>query len=898
MSNKTNNTKTKKNKNKKDKFSVRHPKAIIVIRIILLLILMLAVVGSGIVVGMLYGTWGQAFEISEDELMISGNSVVLDSKGKVIAELSGDENRKIISYDEMPEKLRNAYIAIEDERFLSHNGVDFKRTGAAIVTYVFNRGNSSFGGSTITQQLVKNITQEKEDSGIAGVTRKVKEWAKAYQVERMLSKQQILELYLNIIYVGGRNKYGVESGAQYYFNKSASKLSLAQCAFLAGINHSPNSYNPYGENEYGKDKERTDKINNRTKTVLSKMLQLQYISQEEYDKACKEVDKGFKFKQSAQKAAKYSYHTEATITQLIKDIMKEKDWTEEYATTYVYGGGLKIHSTQDSTVQNKMETVMAKNGSKYTITSRKTKKKSQAAMVVIDSKTGNVAGCVGGLREKKSVRGLNRATQSPRQTGSSIKPIADLLPAIEEGLVTPATVYYDLATEFTGEYTSGSYKPKDYNKFKGAINLRQAVTTSQNIPFIKVMAELTPPTSREYLRKMGISTLDDKGDNGLSLAIGGLYTGISPLEMAAAYATIENDGVYREPLFYTKVEDADGKEVFKPKQETNEVCSKQTAYILKDMLTSVVKDSGATASYCAIPGIDVAAKTGTTNEDKDRWLCGFTNYYSAATWYGYDDPEEVYYGANPAGQIWDAVMTSIHKEKKNSKFEKPDGIVSVKVCNSTGLKASSKCGSTHYEIFAKGNEPETCSETSSGVKICEETQLIANKYCPKTITKYGGGKAPKENLGLWKTSGYSNSSNLPKKICELHNKNNTQSSKSSKPTIKLKGSAAMTLTVGQSYSEKGATASDKEDGNITNKIVISGNVNTSRAGTYKVTYTVTDSDNNTTTVTRTIVVKEKASSNTNSSKPSSGEKPNSTPKPEENKTNTAPSTQEPEEDDE
>ena len=853
---------------KKGKKSRKHPKLILTIRIILLLFVMAIVVGAGVVVGMLYGTWGNEFEITEAELVINGNSVIVDSKGKVIAELSGDENRKIITFDKMPKNLVNAYISIEDERFYNHNGVDFKRTSAAIATYIFHRGSSSFGGSTITQQLVKNITQEDQDKGIEGVTRKVKEWAKAYQIERMLSKDQILELYLNIIFVGGGN-YGVESGAKYYFNKSASKLSLAECAFLAGINNAPNSYNPFGDYSYKKDQNKKEKINNRAKTVLAKMLEQGYINQEDHDKACEKIDKGLKFKQTKTNKAVYSYLADATLTQVINDMMEEKKWTKEYASTYVYGGGLTIYSTQDSNVQKKMLNVMDKNSKTYQRTSRKTKgknkkyEKSQSAMVVIDNKTGYVVGCVGGLGTKNTVRGLNRATQSPRQTGSAIKPLVDLLPGIEEGIINPATVYYDNKTIFSGAYTSGKYSPKNQSRYRGAINLRQAVTTSQNIPFVKVMAEVTPPVGREYLRKMGVTTLSDTQDNGLSLAIGGLFKGITPLEMAAAYATIANDGVYRTPLFYTKVVDHNGKNIIVAKQEKTNVCSKQTAYIIKNMLTSVVKDAGATAPYCAISGMDVAAKTGTTNSDYDRWLCGFTNYYSGATWYGFDQNEPVYYSGNPAGQIWSAIMKSLHKGKANSKFKKPDGIVSLKVCNATGLRASKKCKDTHYEIFVRGKEPDTCTETGSkGIDICKETGLIANEYCPEIETKYFASKAPKEAMKLWQTVGYSTKEKVPTKTCNVHNKDNTGTSdgKNNKPTIKLKGSSSITLTVGENYNEQGATASDNVDGDITSKLTISGSVNTSVAGTYTITYKVTNSRNITTTVVRTIIVKSKESS--------------------------------------
>ena len=299
-----NNNKNKKSKKEKIKFSKKHPKISLMIKLFFVLILLVVVVAAGILIGMLYGGWGEEFKISEEELVIGGsNSLIVDINGEKLAELSGDENRKIIRLDQMPDNLKNAYIAIEDERFYSHQGVDFKRTAAAIFQYIIHRGSSSFGGSTITQQLVKNITKDDEKSGKEGVIRKVKEWAKAYQIERMISKEQILELYLNIIFVGGKtNNLGVEIGSEYYFNKSAQDLDLAECAYLAGINHSPNSYNPFGETD------NSEKIKNRTKTVLSKMLELGMIQQEDYDGACVEVDEGLKFQKAESLGSIYSYH--------------------------------------------------------------------------------------------------------------------------------------------------------------------------------------------------------------------------------------------------------------------------------------------------------------------------------------------------------------------------------------------------------------------------------------------------------------------------------------------------------------------------------------------------------------------------------------------------------------
>ena len=849
-------TKKVKEKKKKSKFSQKHPKLSLTIKIGLVGILAFIVIAAGIIVGMLYGMWGQDFEISEEELKVAGNSILYDSEGKVLAELKGDENRKVIKLEEMAEYLPKAYVAIEDERFYDHDGVDYKRTGAAIVTYVLHRCSSSYGGSTITQQLVKNITNEKAKTGKEGITRKIKEWAKAFQIEKMLSKDQILETYLNVIFVGETN-YGVEVGAEYYFNKSAKKLKLEECAFLAGINNRPNYYNPYGEKKYGEDEAKTKEINNRTKTVLKKMLDLGYIDQEKHDEAVQKVDKGLKFKKGTSKGSIYSYHTDATISQVINDFMKEKGWSEEYATTYVYGGGLKIYSTQNTDVQKTIEKTMVNNASAYQRSSRKNKDsdgkyvKSQAAMVVIDNETGYVVGVVGGLGEKTTSRGLNRATQSPRQTGSSIKPIADVLPALQEGILTASTRYLDTKTKFD----NGRFEPKnDHSSYSGNISIRTAIAKSHNVPFVKIMAELTNKTSREYLKKMGVTSLNDEKDVGLALAIGGLYRGISPLEMAGAYATIANDGVYRTPLFYTKIEDDKGNTVLEPTQETREVCSRQNAYILKDLLKSVV-ESGGTAPYCSISGMDVAAKTGTTNDDYDRWLCGFTNYYTGATWYGFDDPETVYYNrSNPSGDIWAATMKNLHSGKKSSRFQKPDGVVWIKVCKETGLRASKKCGATYSELFSEGNIPDYCDESGNAEEICEDSGKLANEFCPNKKIKYFSYILPKERLKLWKTP--MNMSKAPTEVCDIHNEE-TDAQNAKAPKISLIGETTMTLNVGDAYTEKGATAKDDRDGDLTSEIQISGSVNTSKAGTYTITYKVKNSVGKETTKTRTIIVKDK-----------------------------------------
>ena len=768
---KSNSTALVRKKDVKMKFKYKHPKIALVLKTFLILFIILFVVGAGIAVGLISGLWGEDFSIDITELVLDENSVIVDTDGNALAELSGDENRKIITLEEMSPYLPKAYIAIEDERFYTHHGVDIKRTGAAILSFVTNFGKSTAGGgSTITQQVVKNVTKDDESTGVEGVVRKLKEWVKAYQIEEVMSKDQILELYLNLIFVGGKEVRGVEAGSQYYFNKSAKDLSIAECAFLAGINHSPNKYSPYKENQPVP----TERITKRTKTVLSQMKKLEYITQEEYDTAVAEVEAGFKFENGA-KGNVYSAHTDALINQLINQIMEEKQISKNAAETYLYSSGLKIYSTQVTSIQTVMEEEAKKD--KYVLKSKENTNEdgspiyAQAGVAVIQPSTGYVVGCIGQLGEKTTSRGLNRAT-SVRQTGSSIKPIADVLPAIEEGLITPATIYMDSYTVF-----GGGYDPQNYNTYTGKRNVRNSITTSQNVPFVKIMAELTPAKSMEYLKKMGVSSLDDEKDNNLTLAIGGLTWGISPLEMAAAYAMIANDGVYIEPTFYSKVEDSDGKVVLEPGQTTERVCSVETAYLVKDMLTSVVEGCpgyGGTASYCKISGIDVAAKTGTTNKSKDRWLCGFTNYYACAAWYGYDTPETISYGGtNPAGQLFDGIMTEIHKGLESSRFARPENVVTATVCADSGLLASDKCTNKYSEIFIKGNLPKTCDAHTGQYTICTESGKLANEFCPadKTEVKSTGYVYEKETLGLWNTADVKTlTTTAPTEYCTIHKK--------------------------------------------------------------------------------------------------------------------------------
>lgn len=775
---KTTKIKTQKGKIPKNKKRKQHPKLKLFLKILLIIFLLFCVAGAGIVSAMMFGLFGNDFEITKEELIVgNSNTIVLDKDGNEIANLSTDENRKTISLSEMSPYLPKAYIAIEDKRFYSHSGVDIKRTAGAILGAV--TGNSSYGGSSITQQLVKNITKDKARSGLAGVVRKMKEWSKAVQVERMISKDQILELYLNIIFVGGNELHGVELGSQYYFNKSAKDLSLAQCAFLAGINNSPNSYSPY---DTSLDQEKAGNLRKeRTLTVLKEMKTQGMIENEdEYNAAVKEVEDGLKFEKGYSGTSSYSYHTAETVKQVIKQVMEEKNISEDLAKNYVYGSGLTIYSTEDQKVQARVEEEFAK--TKYQIKGREKNKNgelkndhTQAGMVIIDNQTNQVV-AVGGSLGKQKTTGWNRGTQLTRQTGSSMKPLADIVPGLQEKVITAATIYDDAITDF-----GGGYKPKDYNIPKGYINIRSCIRTSQNIPMVKVMMELTPKKSIEYLKKMGITTLDDTKDANPALSIGGLSKGISPLEMAGAYASIANDGVYTKPIFFTKVVDSSGNTVLTANQEKTRVISEQNAYLTRSIVSEPTK-SGGTATYCAIPGMETCAKTGSTDDYVDRWLCGFTPYYTAACWFGYDNDQEplkvgktVYSvdGRNPAGQLWSSIMKDIHKGLANKNFNKPStGLVQKTICKDTGGVATSSCTNTYTETFTTDNVPENCQGHGTQ-KICTESGKAANEYCPadKVKTVSYGGVIPKEQLKLWNTINKSKSSNEKiDEVCTIHTK--------------------------------------------------------------------------------------------------------------------------------
>lgn len=740
-------------KNKKGKKKGKHPKLKKALIIIFIIFILLCLIGVGIFAGVFFS---DKLKLTKAELTIGhNNSAVKDIDDEQIFDLSsGDINRKIITYSEMGPYLPNAYVAIEDKRFYDHSGIDLTRTMSAAIQYVLRGGHSSYGGSTITQQLVKNLKSDKDDTGFAGVTRKIREMSRAYQIEQMLSKQQILEQYLNIIYVGGTTICGVENGAKYYFSKSAKDLDLAEAAFLAGINHSPNSYNPFWNEG---DEDVTKAIKTRTKTVLAEMKDQNRISdnaeeaEKLYNEAVAEVDAGLKFKEgSFSNATQMSYHTDAAIKEVVSDLAELKDIDEKAARSLLVSGGYKIYTTQNTEIQKRMEKEYVKDEYIYyartTGGPKENKEHTQSGMVIIDNKTGYVIGCMGGLGTDVDATGYNRAIQAPRQTGSAIKPLANVIPGLEEGVITAATVYDDRRADF-----GGGYAPKNVANYRGLTTVRKAIEVSSNVVNMKILSNVGPSKAIKYLQDMGLSHVNPDLDNNLALSIGGMSEGATPLEMAAAYEAIANGGEYTEPTFYTKVEDSNGNVILESKQEKRRVMEETTAYITADILKDVVTGSSGTAYMCKISGMDVAAKTGTTDSKKDKWLCGFTPYYSAATWVGYDTPEEVRYGnANAAQQIWARIMKDIHSDLKDAKFVKPSGITTATVCLQSGKLATKSCTQKYTEIFKAGTVPKYC-EGHDKVKICKETGKLATEYCPEVEEKGYAVTPDKEKNPAWKS---------------------------------------------------------------------------------------------------------------------------------------------------
>jgi penicillin-binding protein 1A len=669
------------------------------------------------------------------DMKLSSTIYVKDDGGEYYAyeQFKSADNRIWVDIDKVPKYMQDAFVAIEDQRFYSHMGVDIKRTFGAVLN-VFLKGDSSYGGSTITQQLVKNITQDKERTN----ARKIREISRAIVLETKLSKSQILELYMNSIYLS-QGVHGVQAASYLYFGKSVDQLSLAQCASIAGITQYPTTYDPILNPENNKKKQLL---------ILDKMLELEYISQEEYDKAIKEdLDfshgKSGDLKENQGKAQ--SYFADHIFEEAKKDLMKEFEYSEQYAENLLYNGGLKIYATMDPNIQKTAESYY-ENDKNFPAASGGNVL--QSAIIVTDHNSGKLRAIVGGRGKKTNNRVLNRATQSKRQPGSTIKPIAVYAPALEENVIN-LTTYIDNAPIKIGEW-----EPQNANgKFSGPVPVKTAVAWSYNMPAIRTLQAVGIDVAFEYLKdKMHISSLVEKGtysDKNPSLALGGVTHGITPLEMSTAYSCIANGGMYIEPISYTKICTKDGELVFENKPKKNRVFSEETAFLMQELLKNVVNYG--TAGGNKISGMDTCGKTGTTDDNKDKWFIGFTPYYCSTVWVGYDKPRVIGAGTELAVGIWRKVMTEIHKDLKSDSFDKPDGIIKANICPHTGKYASDGCGATDWANkkfltgYCRGKHPKTL--------LISDTPYVDPEEEKENEENTEGENAEGENTGGENTGG-------------------------------------------------------------------------------------------------------------------------------------------------
>lgn len=613
--------------------------------------------------------------------------------------LHGGENRIWADMHEIPDDLKNAFVAIEDQRFYEHKGVDWKRTAGATLDWVTGKG--SYGGSTITQQLIKNMTQDDDYS----VKRKLTEILRALALEKEVNnKDKILEMYLNLIYMGyGSN--GVKTAARTYFDKDLSELNLAECAALAGITNNPSKYDPFRFPENVKDRQRT---------ILQEMNRQEMITTRQMTEALAAPLNYQRPADEGENAEPYTYFTDTVITDVVNDLVERKGYSKTLANNLVTSGGLKIYTTVDTRIQSIMEEVYANDANFPNIS--KNGVLPESAMVIAN-KDGEILGIIGGRGQKTGSLLLNRAT-SPRQPGSAIKPLAVYGPAMDAGIITPYTSMEDSAYE---EINGKPWPRNDDRTYRGDVVLKDAVAKSINTIAVKTLAELTPEASFRFLTEklqfrnlVGSQTTSSgkvQTDIALApLALGGLTNGATVREMAGGFTIFINDGKFIPPHTYSRVLDSEGKVLLSYEDEMPIIAfeNEKTSYYMNLTLQGVT--SYGTATSAKIPGIATAGKTGTTTSQRDRWFCGYTPYYVGVCWFGYDKTYTLSgVRGNPATNLWKAVMTRVHEGLPDASFPTAgEGFSSVSYCTKTGLLPSSGC-ETATGYFYKGDAPtESC----------------------------------------------------------------------------------------------------------------------------------------------------------------------------------------------
>ncbi len=685
--------------------------------------------------------WYVEYGTDEDRINRNGEYVPMDSAAD--RQLQGEVDQSFVSYDRIPENMKNAMIAIEDKRFITHAGVDWKRTVGAGLTF-FTGSGDGYGGSSITQQLIKNITGEDDYS----IQRKIQEIFWALDLETKMDKEEILELYLNIVNFGnGCN--GVQAAAYNYFSKDVSELTLIECAAIACITKNPSRFNPitYPENnQYRRD------------YVLYEMYDQGLITYREFEEAYEkelvlnvpgsDEDKD----EDADLSGVNSWYADMVIEDVINDLMEQYNYSEKMAALLVYNGGYNIYSLVDPEIQKILEDAFLNDEN---FPEDKSGIKAQCSAIVIDPYTGDVLGVVGARGTKTANRIQNFATMTKRPPGSAIKPLAVYAPAFEKGILTWSTIIEDTPHSYPG---NTAWPRNSYNTYQGNINPLYALRRSSNPPAVKVLEHVGLEESFDFCyNTLNMKSMIEYGetsdgtgytDIGLAaLGLGQLNYGVTVREITAAYSIFINSGIYSEPNSYLKVTDSSGNTVLENGYNGTVAISEETASLMTMLLESVPRTGGTAASltFDSTYDIDVAGKTGSAGDYYDRWFIGYTPYYLCGVWYGYEYPKSIDSSSNPCVKVWDAVMGKIHEDKIISKMQEGDkytefnvsnNLIQCTYCKYSGMLMSEACShdprkdSAETGWFVKGTEPTEVCDKHIMVDYDYVTKAIACEWCP------------------------------------------------------------------------------------------------------------------------------------------------------------------------
>lgn len=639
-------------------------------------------------------------------------------------------NRIWVDYDKMPQQLLDAVVAVEDKRFWEHNGVDFLTTSKAGISAILQKigltgfyGGATPGASTITQQVVRNITNDRAVDGAEGWARKLREIFRALNVEKYYTKQQIIETYLNLASFS-QNCSGIQAAANVFFNKDVSELTVAECATIVGTTKNPYAYDPYTHWEANQQ---------RKEYILGLMLEQGKLTKEEYNAAISQeivLATGTNSNATIQ-----TWFVDYVTDEVCRDLAEKQGITEAEAYQNLISGGYRIYTTCEERVQDILEDYYA---SPDNFPAVNNEEYPQSAFVITDT-NGAIKGIVGGNRGKEGNRIWNRASDTTRQIGSTIKPITSYVLGIEKDIITYSTVIEDRQVVVNPDevsYSQPLWVPKnEYNSFKGFVTVRTAIIRSINTVAVQITQKLGTTTSYDFLKySLNVDTLTAGDDSYSPMALGSLSKGMTLVKLAGAYQMFGNGGVRTEPYSYTRVEDTFGNVILEKNTVPNRVISAETATVMNRLLQEVTgsEGTGAAANLGAM-NIPVAGKTGTTDDSVDQWFVGVTPYYVGVCWLGYDSryqtddqgnikyyangnpiPNSIRYSSYPPPKIWKAIMSQVHEGVSGKSFETSNNVTAYQYCKLTGMLAGDGCTETATGWYKNSNIPQVCSYHNYG----------------------------------------------------------------------------------------------------------------------------------------------------------------------------------------